>query len=160
MIIDILTLIATSILAYGAIMIAKQANRIAERSVGIEVDKHIFEWGQRCLNCASRISSLRMLPEDNITSEEFERERRTLYAELFALKEEGTLFFEKDQSEVSSACVTALHNAVDCVRHDKFTAPTKGDFAKRKKANNELREHIRSFSSAIQSRVSNQWSDN
>ncbi|GLQ35986.1 hypothetical protein GCM10007939_22700 [Amylibacter marinus] len=110
MLIEILTLIATSALAYGAIMIARQANSIAERSVGVEVDKHIFEWGQRCLNCASRISSLRMLPEDKLDDADFENEHRALYAELFALKEEGTLFFEKNQKDVSAPCCCLAPN--------------------------------------------------
>ena len=159
-VIDILTLVATSALAYGAIMIARRANAIAERSVSVEVDKHIFEWGQRCLNCASRISSLRMLPEDKLSDEDFEEERRQLYAELFALKEEGTLFFEKDQKDVSTPCILALQKAVDCVRHDKFSPPKKGDFATRKANNNAMRDHIREFSSGIQTRVGGQWSGN
>ncbi len=133
---------------------------LLERSVGVEVDKHIFEWGQRCLNCASRVSSLRMLPEDTLGDTDFEEERRQLYAELFALKEEGTLFFEKDQKDVFTPCIVALQNAVDCVRYDKFLPPKKGDFSKRKESNNAMRDYIREFSAGIQGRVGSQWSDN
>ena len=160
MFIEILTLLATSALAYGAISISKQANSIAEMSVTIEVDKHIFEWGQRCLNCTSRISSLRMLPEDKMEEADFEEQRRLLYAELFALKEEGTLFFEKNQDKATAPSILALKEAIKYVRYDKFAPPRAGDSKERYDNNNEFRKHVRQFSAAIQSRCGSQWAEN
>ncbi len=167
MLIDLLTLFATSALAFGAIRISTQANEIAKQSantaleaVKVEVDKHIFEWGQRCLNCASRVSSLRMLPDGKMKEAAFDEERRLLYAELFALKEEGTLFFEKSQDKATAPCIVALEEAIEHVRHDNFTAPQKGDFKDRQATNNEIRSQIRKFSAAIQTRVGTQWADN
>lgn len=167
MLIDLLTLIATSALAYGAIRISTQANEIATQSantakdaVKVEVDKHIFEWGQRCLNCASRVSSLRMLPEGKMKEAAFDEERRLLYAELFALKEEGTLFFEKSQDKATAPCILALEGAIEQVKHDNFTAPEKGDYDERRATNNEIRSQVRRFSAAIQARVGTQWADN
>jgi hypothetical protein len=160
MLIETLTLLATSALAYGAISISKQANSIAEKSVTIEVDKHIFEWGQRCLNCASRVSSLRMLPDGKMKDAEFEEERRLLYAEFFALKEEGTLFFEKTQSKPTAPCILALKDAIKYASYDKFLPPQADDAKERYASNNEFRKHVRKFSAAIQSRVGNQWAEN
>ncbi len=42
---DFFNIIATIVLAYGALKIASQANIIANRLVRVEADKHIFEWG-------------------------------------------------------------------------------------------------------------------
>jgi hypothetical protein len=158
--IDILTFIATSVLAAAAIRISLQANMTAERAVSVEVDKHIFEWAQRCLNCASRISSLRLLPENKMDDTAFEEERRVLYAELFALKNEGTLFFETSQSKASTPCIMSLEDTLKLVTHDAFCPPKKGDFDSRKATNNSIRGHIRAFSAAIQSRVGSQWANN
>lgn len=158
--IDILTLIATSVLAAAAIKISLQANMTAERAVNVEVDKHIFEWAQRCLNCVSRISSLRLLPENKMDDTAFEEERRVLYAELFALKDEGTLFFETSQNKATTPCITSLEEALKLVTYDVFCPPKKGDFDSRRTINNSIRTHIRAFSAAIQSRVGNQWANN
>ena len=157
---DILNLLATSALAYGAISISTQANNIAKKSVDVEVDKHIFEWGQRCLNCASRISSLRMLPVGKMKDADFDEERRLLYAEFFALKEEGTLFFEKAQDKTTTPCILALKNAIKFVSYDKFLPPQDDDLNSRLDSNNEFRTHIRAFSAAIQGRIGNQWAEN
>ena len=158
MIVDVLTLIATSALAFGAIKISLQANTISERAIRVEVDRHIFEWAQRCLNCASRISSLRMLPEDKISDDDFESARRMLYAEMFALKEEGTLFFDKSQTP--TPCIKALETAISHVKHDVFLPPKTGDFEGRKATNTAIRKSIRKFSSIIQSRVGGRWGNN
>lgn len=167
MIIDLLTLIATSALAFGAIRISTQANEIAEQSadtaleaVKVEVDKHIFEWGQRCLNCASRVSSLRLLEEGVMDESIFKEERRTLCAELYALKDEGSLFFEKAGEKDAAPCIAHLATALELMKYNVFLPPEQVDKTTRYNANREIRTHVQEFRAAIQVRVGHQWAEN
>ncbi|WP_298362559.1 hypothetical protein [uncultured Litoreibacter sp.] len=160
MILDLLNVVATAVLAVAALLIAKQANTISKRSVQLEADKHIFEWGQRCLNCLSRASSLRLISEGQISEEEFRQERRTLRAALFALKEEGALFFEKERAETTDPALKALSAAVACLDGRSFEPPQADDYKDtRKPQNDQLRRHARQFIAAVQARVGNEWSN-
>lgn len=156
---EILNLIATLTLAFCAVFVAIKANVISTRSVQLEADKHIFEWGQRCLNCLSRISSLRLIPNGQIDDDEFRNERRLLRAELYALQEEGALFFEKAEESGIEPSLQALQEINRCLDGRKFEPPKPDDYdSKRKVQNNEIRKQSRLFIAAIQNRVGNEWS--
>lgn len=158
MVFDILNLIATSVLAFAAIRISTQANSIAKRSVRLEADKHIFEWGQRCLTCLSKISALRLSDEKTIDATEFKEQRRTLKAQLIALKEEGRLFFEKGGDEISEPATFTLERVQECLHGAKFKPPKADDYLEtRKPQNDEIRQQTRLFIEAIQSRVGDEW---
>lgn len=160
-VIDILNVIATSALAIAAIVIAWKANDLAGRSVRVEVDKHVFEWGQRCLSCLSQASSLRLMSDTEIDTAEFKKRRREIRAEVFSLKEEGALFFIKNgQTAHSDPALDALHNVTFCMDGRKFLPPEKGDYDKiREPQNMELRKQSRRLIAAVQRRVGDEWAE-
>lgn len=155
---DFLNFIATSALAIAAVAIAFRANEIAGRSVRVEADKLVLEWAQRCLHCLSNASSLRLISDGQIEDDEFREQRRSLRAELFALKEEGALFFHKGQGEVLEPALAALDATTKCMDGRRFEPPKPGDYdAVRKVQNLEIRSQTRSFIQSVQARVGNEW---
>ncbi len=158
MILDLLNIIATSALAVGAILVARQANQITKRSIRIEADKHVFEWGQRCLNCLSRASSLRLTQDGHITDEDFARTRQALRAELFALKEEGELFFNKASERSDEPALLALYEVTRCLNGSKFRPPAADDYDQvRKPQNDAIRGQTRAFVRSVQEKVGTEW---
>jgi hypothetical protein len=139
-------------------MVARQANAITQRSIRIEADKHVFEWGQRCLNVLSRASSLRLISEGQITEEAFRQERRELRATLFALTEEGALVFVKDGAGTNEPILAALRGVTDCLDGRRFEPPAADDYnTVRQPQNATIRQHTRAFMQGVQAKVGDEW---
>jgi len=171
MMLDILNLAATTILAIAAVAIARNANLIARHSnelsgnaneiskqaIKLEADKHLIEWGQRVLCCSSSLVSLRTLKKGEISEAEFIGKRRDLRATLFALKEEGQLFFRFSGRFDETGCPPALkavHDLTELTHGKTFKLPAEtydGEGVK------ELRDKVRILINDVQARVSDHW---
>ncbi|MCT8996811.1 hypothetical protein [Chelativorans intermedius] len=156
---EFLDLVATSTLAIAAVALAREANQIATRSARVESDKLLLEWGQRTLECLSFASSLRIMDEVNISATDFDEKRRDLRARLFALKEEGILFFAKGTENAQSIpAICAISKVTDIMDGKTFHYPREGDWElSRRRQNNEIRAATRDFIKALQGRVGNEW---
>lgn len=171
MIFDLLNLLATTVLAVAAVVIARNANSISQnaneladhsneisrQAIKLEADKQLIEWGQRVLCCASSLVALRTLKQGEIDGDEFIRKRRELRATLFALKEEGQLFFRVsgtlDNDDVPSA-LKAIHELTELTHGKIFRLPSQeydGESVR------ELRRKVRAVITDVQARVSDHW---
>jgi hypothetical protein len=99
-VIDAINAMATIIIAGAAAMIAFNANRISHNAnvlsadaMQLEADKHLLEWARRVLAVYSSLVSLRQRKDTRIDPDAFDDRRRELRAELFALRDEGALYF-------------------------------------------------------------------
>ncbi|MGR3393861.1 hypothetical protein [Pseudooceanicola nanhaiensis] len=151
--------IVSAALAAAAVYIAVTANRISSRSVRVEADKHVFEWGQRVLACLSAVSALRLTPEAEIGAEEFKRQRRALRSDLFALAEEGKLFFVKSDAEAADAngALLALSEISGCMHGRKYRPPQEMGNDERLRQNSTIRSHTRAFIRSVQDHVGSEW---
>lgn len=144
-------------IAQNANAIATQGNDITERATRLEADKHLVEWAQRVLACASALVALRTLKSSDIGRDEFIQKRRDHRSSLFALKEEGTLFFRfnGNPGDASApAALRALQELTDLTHGIRFKPPA-DDYDKN--AVSELRRPIRDFIADIQARVGDHW---
>lgn len=171
MIFDVLNLIATTVLAVAAVFIARNANSISQnaneladhaneisrQAVKLEADEQLIEWGQRVLCCASSLVALRTLKKGEIDNDEFIQKRRELRATLFALKEEGQLFFRGsgavDGADIPPA-LKAVHELTELTNGKVFRLPSQDYDANSVR---ELRTEVRTVIGDIQSRVSDHW---
>ena len=158
---ELLSLIATSILAAAAVWIALKANSLASRSVRVEVDKLIFDWGQRCLYQLSQASSLRLMSGNDISKTDFNTRRREIRAGIFALKEEGALFFVKSGNDSgANPALDAMDKVANIMNGGSFKPSEGADFdSYRKPQNNVIRAQARRLIEAVQARVSDEWAD-
>ncbi len=171
MMLDLLNLIATSVLAVAAVVIARNANsisqnaneladhsnQISKQAIRLEADKQLIEWGQRVLGCASSLVSLRILTKDEICQDAFTQKRRELRAALYALKGEGELLFRISGNHGEGECPNAL-KAIDDLT--KLANGEHFQFPVSKNDNDgvwKLQKEIRTFISDIQGRVSDHW---
>ncbi len=171
MMLDLLNLIATSVLAVAAVVIARNANsisqnaneladhsnQISKQAIRLEADKQLIEWGQRVLGCASSLVALRTLKQGEIDNDDFIQKRRELRATLYALKEEGQMFFRVsgnlDGTETPPA-LKAIHELTELTHGKIFRLPTQDYDADGVR---ELRRKVRAVISDIQGRVSDHW---
>ncbi len=139
--------------------ISENANDIAERNRKIEADKLVLDWGQRVVRCLSEIIALRLLSDADITADEFKSRRRQLRSEVFALKEEGGLFFLKlGEEETTSPVLLPLVEITSLTNGTCFLPPKKDDWeTRRKDCIKSIRTETRFLIAAIQSRVGNEW---
>jgi hypothetical protein len=169
--IEFLNFLAASVLAIAAVLIARNANDIArnansiagnandisERTSKLEADKHLIEWGQRVLSCSSSLVALRILKKNEIDEADFVKKRRDYRATLFALKEEGQLFFRfngKLDAPDAPAALKAVHVLTELTDGKNFKLPSEIYDSGGVK---ELRNNVRAFIKDIQSRVGNHW---
>ncbi len=168
---DLLNLIATSVLAVAAVIIARNANsisrnaneladhsnQISQQAIRLEADKQLIEWGQRVLGCASSLVALRTLKQGEIDNEDFLRKRRELRATLYALKEEGQMFFRVsgnlDGMKIPPA-LKAIHDLTELTHGKIFRLPTQEYDADGVR---DLRRKVRAVIDDIQDRVSDHW---
>jgi hypothetical protein len=165
MIIEVLTLVATSVLAYAAIRISVNANRltqnaneIAAQTAKLERDKHIVEWAQRVLSSMSLVVSLRQQGE--IEAAEFKNEVRKHRANLYALHREGQVFFrstlEPDAQE--QAALAPIKWVADFISGSTFRPPRSNDYdSVRRPQYIEILKRTDIFVQDIQSRVGDHW---
>ena len=108
--------------------------------------------------CASALVALRTLKKDDIDPKHFEQKRREHRASLFALKEEGLLFFRfsgKADAPDAPAALKALNGLTSLSDGRVFKIPTAtyaDDSVK------ELRTHVRAFIKDVQARLGSHWS--
>ncbi|MEM0977500.1 MAG: hypothetical protein AAGJ34_08195 [Pseudomonadota bacterium] len=156
---SLLDVSASIILAVAALFLAWKANTTSQRAVTIERDKHILEWGQRCLVVISQVVSLRLKSRETIELEEFNARRRAFKADLYALREEGTLFFLKDTDDYKEPCLVELWEITKSLDGRIFKYPEPGEeySEQREPQMKKIRGHTRAFISAIQKKVGTEW---
>jgi hypothetical protein len=165
MIIETLDLFATSALAVAAVTLTfhankltGQSNKISARNVRLEADKHILEWAKRCLNALSATTSLRLNSHEQITSAEFREKRMALRSEMFALAEEGMLFFGTDAKTNVDNVVGTIMNVTKSLDGTKFVPPTSDDYDRvRRPQVSELRELTRTFVEQMRNHLGDEW---
>ncbi|MEO0760879.1 MAG: hypothetical protein AAFZ09_03585, partial [Pseudomonadota bacterium] len=81
-IVDVLTLIATALIAVWTYLISRQANRIAARAVEVEADRMLLDWAADTIDAMARATALRLRDEKAIDRDDFHAERRALRARL------------------------------------------------------------------------------
>ena len=95
---------------------SRKAQLVSENMVEVERDGKILDWSQDVLAAISAASSL-CLAAKHMTSEEFEKKRRHTRTQLYALRDQGAVFFARSFDEQSQdPALNAIRVAAEHMR--------------------------------------------
>lgn len=162
---DLVNLIATVILAAAASAIAWNANHLArnanvlsEESMRLEADKQLLDWARRVLAVFSSLHSLRQRKDTRIDEDTFDEQRRDLRSQLFALKDEGALYFPDQHGGVRIGALAAIEEIIEMLHGVNFKPPMPGDYAElRARQVAELNRLSQAFLDDIKPRIDQHW---
>lgn len=156
-IVDVLTLIATALIAVWTYLISRQANRIAARAVEVEADRMLLDWAADTIDAMARATALRLRDEKAIDRDDFHAERRALRARLVAAHHTGRLFLSETDGRPHAA-IAALEEAAAFLDGRSFRSPRAEDWHTTRKAQvATLRTLTHRFTHAVQASVGDAW---
>lgn len=162
---DIVNLLATMVIAVAASAIAWNANSLAhnanvlsEEATRLEADKQLLDWARRVLVVFSSLVSLRQRKDTRIDAETFDEQRRELRALLFALKDEGALYFPSPNGGGEVDALQAIGRTIELLGGANFQPPVAGDYtAARAPQVTQLQELSLAFLEDIKPRIDHHW---
>lgn len=162
---DVLNVGATLVIAGAAAAIAFNANRISHNAnvlsadaMQLEADKHLLEWARRVLAVYSSLVSLRQRKDTRIDADTFDDRRRELRAELFALRDEGALYFPIEDGYNKIPALAAMNKTIDMLSGLLFPPPVEGDyFSVREPQVKQIQAFSTVFLEDVKTRIDNHW---
>lgn len=120
---------AASAIAWNANALSRNANVLSEDAMRLEADKQLLDWARRVLAIYSSLVSLRQRKDTRIAEDDFDDQRRDLRAQLFALRDEGALYFPIEDGINKIPALAAINKTIDMLGGASFKAPAPGDYA-------------------------------
>jgi hypothetical protein len=162
---DVLNLLATltiagaaSAIAWNANALSRNANTLTEESMRLEADKQLLDWARRVLAVFSALHSLRQRKDTRIDADTFDEQRRDLRSQLFALKDEGALYFPDQEGNARIPALAAIGETIEMLHGVTFKPPKRGDYDKvRYPQVKELQRLSGAFLDDIKPRIDKHW---
>ena len=149
---------AAAAIAFNANKIAQNANILSEDSTRLEADKHLLEWARRVLAAYSALISLRQRKDTRIDAEAFDDKRREIRAELFALRDEGALYFPIEDGYNKIPALAAMNKTIELMSGILFHPPQPGDYETvRRPQALQIQEYGAAFLDDIKQRIDRHW---
>jgi len=162
---DLLSLMATIVIAVAASAIAWNANALShnanilsEEATRLEADKQLLDWARRVLAVFSSLTSLRQRKDSRIDAETFDEQRRELRALMFALKDEGALYFPSPNGGGEVAALLAIGQTIELLGGANFRPPVPDDYRSVRVPQVEQLQDLRlAFLDDIKPRIDHHW---
>ncbi len=164
-VLDVLNVAATLVIAGAAAAIAFNANRISHNanvlsadSMQLEADKQLLDWARRVLAVYSSLVNLRQRKDTRIDADEFDEKRRELRAELFALRDEGALYFPIEDGYNKIPALAAMNKTIDMLSGIFFHPPAAGDYQTvREPQVKQIQAYGSDFLEDVKTRIDSHW---
>lgn len=150
--------VAASAIAWNANALARNANILSEDAMRLEADKQLLDWARRVLAVFSSLHSLRQRKDTRIDEDTFDEQRRDLRSQLFALKDEGGLYFPDRDGGPEVRALSAIAETIEMLHAATFKPPVAGDYAEvRSKQVAGLNRLSQAFLDDIKPRIDQHW---
>lgn len=153
--VEIASLVMSAVAIVVAFAASAKGNRIASASVRIERDARILDWSQEVLRCFSSTTALLYNAGDH-DEDRFGAERKRLRSDLFALRDQGTIFFSGSYEDAKNdPSIRPLENVVyiitgkGCTRASAIENP--------RVYVDKIQSERHAFIASIQKRISAEW---
>ena len=149
---------AASAIAWTANSLARNANILSEDAMRLEADKQLLDWARRVLAVFSSLHSLRQRKDTRIDEDTFDEQRRDLRAQLFALRDEGALYFPDQDGATRIRALATMEEIIEMLHGVNFKPPAPGDYSEvRSKQVKELQRLSQAFLDDIKPRIDQHW---
>lgn len=150
--------VAASAIAWNANKLAHNANVLNEDATQLEADKQLLDWARRVLAIFSSLVSLRQRKDTRIDAETFDDQRRDLRAQMFALRDEGALYFPVEDGYNKIPALAAMNRMIDMLGHTTFKPPVPHDYESiRTPQVKEIQALSLAFLEDVKTRIDRHW---